>query len=164
MYKEQNVEEKRVLFDDELNFDAVCSHSHHLYTAKEVTVKKNGIGLSGKTDWSYNYPINNAKVTHMNIHDGSMYISVAGENGGLFSLFKHSYGQWEKILPPGVHAFAFVDNNIVYTKPQEHTIHITQDGRDEVPGMKYLLVQSGPWVTEMAPSEQVSLDSLLVYM
>ena len=48
---------KESIFNDELNFDAVCSYSHHLYAADnveecivEVTVKKNGIGLSGKTD------------------------------------------------------------------------------------------------------------------
>ena len=137
IYRDQPTNEITVLFDNAMQFDAVCSYGNRILVAiatqhsiSEVTLKKYSVGLSGNIINLCDYPEAVQKCTHLDLHVyvHVIHIAIACKNGGVF---KFNDGHWNVVIDLQVHAFVFQNDHqgdIIYTDSQSH---LSRNSRSE---------------------------------
>lgn len=120
-----------------MTFDAVCSQQNVLYAAVrsshviyELSIKKNGFGLTAKKELVSNNPDGVQTVSDITVHAGRIFIASAGEHGGIMH---YQNKTWVSVLQSTqdvhVHGLAFLNELLLFTDPKHHRICTHKDNQ-----------------------------------
>ena len=130
---EQKRDDVLHLNKDVVGFDVICSASDEVLLAScntqqqiyQISVEKDGVGLTGSVTELVAYPEGTEKVTSMTVSNGHLYFSSDGPKGGLLQFSLGSRVKTCLVTASEqckVHGVATFNEGIAFSAPKAHQI------------------------------------------